>query len=77
MDNIYEKLTYILRNVFDDDTLVARPDLTADQVRGWDSFAHLRLILAVEEAFSVRFSASQITSLQNVGDLARLIHAKL
>jgi acyl carrier protein len=77
MDNIYEKLTDILRNVFDDDTLVARPDLTAEQVSGWDSFAHLRVILAVEKAFGVRFSASQITSLQNVGDLASLIHSKL
>jgi acyl carrier protein len=77
MDNIYEKLTDILRHVFDDDTLVARPDLTAEQVSGWDSFAHLRVILAVEEAFRVRFSASQITSLQNVGDLASLIHSKL
>ena len=64
LDSIYDRLTEILRDVFDDDTLVARPDLTADQVDGWDSFAHLRLIFAVEKAYGVDFAASQIASLR-------------
>lgn len=77
LDAIYERLTEILQDVFDDDTLVARPDLTADQVDGWDSFAHLRLIFAVEKSFGVNFAASQISALQNVGDLAQLINSKV
>jgi len=75
-EDIYEKLTDILRNLFDDDALVARPDLRADQVVGWDSFAHLRFIMAVEKAFGVRFTASQIGSFRNVGELAQLIASK-
>lgn len=74
---MYERLTELLRDVFDDDSLVARPDLTADQVAGWDSFAHLRLIFAVEKAFGVKFAASQISSLKNLGELAALIEAKI
>lgn len=74
---IYEKLTEILQDVFDDDTIVARPDLTADQVDGWDSFAHLRLMLTVERTFKVKFTAAQISSLKNVGDLAELIGARV
>jgi acyl carrier protein len=76
-DEIYAKLTGILRDVFDDDSVVARPDLTADQVAGWDSFAHLRVIFSVEKAFGVNFAASQISSLKNVGQLAELIDSKL
>jgi acyl carrier protein len=76
LDEIYGRLTEILRDVFDDDSLVARPDLTADQVAGWDSFAHLRLIFAVETSFRVKFAASQISGLKNLGELARLINAK-
>ena len=72
-DAIYERLTEILRDIFDDDDIVATPDLTADRVDGWDSLAHLRVVTTVEKAFDVRFAASQIASLQNVGDLARLI----
>ena len=77
LDEIYQKLTEIIRDLFDDDSLVATPDLTADQVDGWDSFAHLRLMLTVERTFGVDFAASQITSLKNVGELADLIQSKL
>ena len=76
LDAIYEKLSEILRDQFDDDDIVAGPGLTAGDVDGWDSFAHIRLMLAVEKSFGVAFSASQISSLNNVGDLANLIAAK-
>jgi acyl carrier protein len=77
LDSIYARLTQILRNVFDEETLVARPDLTADHVEGWDSFAQLRFIVAVEKEFSMKFSARQMSSLANVGDLAQLVAAHL
>jgi acyl carrier protein len=77
LDPTYAKLTEVLREVFDDDTLVATPELTAADVPGWDSFAHLRVIFTVEKAFGVSFSASQMSSLKNVGELAALIDTKL
>lgn len=77
LDQIFAKLTDVLRDVFDDDTLVATPELTASDVGGWDSFAHLRVIFTVENEFRVSFSASQMSSLKNVGELAELIQAKL
>jgi len=73
---VYEKLTEILRNVFDDDTLVATAELTADQVDGWDSFSQLRVIFAVEDTFGVKFSAAEVADLKNVGELAELIGTK-
>ena len=77
LDDIYQQLSGILRDVFDDDSLVARADLTASQVDGWDSFSHLRLMLSVERSFGVDFAASEISSLKNVGELASLIQSKL
>ena len=74
-DALYAKLTEILRNIFDDDSLVATRELTADQVDGWDSFAQLRLILAVEDGFGVKFAASEISNLKNVGELADRVAA--
>lgn len=76
LDDIYGRLTQILRDVFDDDSLIAVPELTADKVAGWDSFAHLRLIFAVETSFGVKFAASQISGLKNLGELAQLIESK-
>jgi acyl carrier protein len=73
---IFDELTALLRDVFDDDTLLATPQLTAHQVRGWDSLGHIRLILEIERVFRVRFSAAEISSLKNVGELAELIATK-
>lgn len=73
---IYDRLTTLLRDTFDDDELVATPELTADDVDEWDSLAHVRLMLAVEKAFGVKFSAAEVNRLKNVGELAALIQAK-
>jgi acyl carrier protein len=75
-DEIYQKLTGIFRSVFDDDSIVARPGLTADDVDEWDSLSHIRLVLTVEKAFNVKFSASEVAKLKNVGEFVDLIRSK-
>ena len=72
---IYEKLTPIFRDVFDDDDLKLRPDMTADDVPDWDSMSHIRLVLTVERQFQKKFPASRVSQLKNVGDLVSLIRA--
>jgi acyl carrier protein len=74
---IYRHLTTVFHEVFDDDDIVARPELTASDVEEWDSLRHIRLILSVEKAFQIRFSASEISDLKNVGELASLIQSKI
>lgn len=73
---IYEQLTQVFQDVFDDDELAITPDLTADDVEEWDSLSHIRLVLSVERAFKVKFSAAEVDKLKNVGDLVALIKAK-
>jgi len=70
---ILSKLTGIFRDVFNDETLVARPEMTAHEVDRWDSLSHMDMILLVEEAFGIRFRTREIADLMNVGDLVRLI----
>ena len=74
---LYAKLTAVFHDVFDDDELTLGPQMTASDVDGWDSLAHVRLILSVEKAFQVKFSASEIGRLKNVGELAQLIQTKV
>jgi acyl carrier protein len=73
---VYSKLTGVFRDVFDEDDVALTPQTTADDVDGWDSLSHIRLVLAVSKAFGVKFSASEIGSLKNVGELADLIEKK-
>jgi acyl carrier protein len=73
---IYAKLAPVFQDVFDDDTIVPHAEMVADDVEEWDSLSHIRLILALEQAFDVRFTASEVGAMDNVGDLVRLIQAK-
>jgi acyl carrier protein len=74
---IYDRLTKVFQDVFDDDEIVALPELSAADVEEWDSLKHVRLILSVENAFKIRFSASEVSNLKNVADLAKIIQSKV
>lgn len=74
---IYEKLTVVFRDVFDDEDLTPTPEMSAEDVEEWDSLSHIRLMLSVEKAFGVRFSTVELGGLKKVGDLSRLIAGKL
>lgn len=77
LEAIFNRLTPVLREVFDNDDLVATPELTASMVEGWDSLGNVRLFLEIERTFSLRFNAPEIASLKNVGQLAELIRHKI
>lgn len=74
--SILDRLTDILRDVFDQDDLVATPQMTARDVEGWDSLGNVQVFLAVEQRFKVRFSAAEIGSIDDVGDLVAMIAKK-
>ena len=73
---VYAALTEIFRDVFLRDDLELRPELTAKDVPGWDSFKQIDIILAVEEKYRVKFNTRELDSLHNVGDLVRVITGK-
>ncbi len=75
-ENVVDQLTQIFREVFDDDTIVLKDDMTADDVDGWDSLTHLRLIMQVEKVFDIKFSTNQLKSFGSAGDLISLIKEK-
>jgi acyl carrier protein len=74
---IYQRLTEIFQDVFDDDSIEVTPKLSADDVDGWDSLTHIRLILTIEKAFKIKFSTSEIVKLENVGEMVALIQGKV
>ena len=74
---MHSQLTTIFRDVFDDPDLTLNREMTADDVSEWDSLSHVRLMLTIERVFRVKFTASQVGSLKNVGDLMDILQHKL
>jgi len=70
------RLTTVLQEVFDDPALAIDEATTAEDIEGWDSVTHVLLVVAVEQAFAVKFKTAEIETLKNVGDLVRLIDRK-
>jgi acyl carrier protein len=75
--DVYAGLTEVFHELFADDTIVLTPETTAADVDGWDSFNHLNIIVAVEMRFGIKLQTNEIEGLNNVGDMVRLIMAKV
>jgi acyl carrier protein len=73
---IHARLTQVFREVFDSPELEIGESTTAQQVPGWDSLAHVDLIVSVEKAFGISFTTKEVMSLANVGDLLHLIERR-
>jgi acyl carrier protein len=73
---IYERLNSVFHSVFFDDSIHVTADTSAPDVDGWDSVAHVNLMVAVESEFGIEFTTQELESMETVGDMARLVAAK-
>ena len=73
---IYSVLSEVFQDVFLRDDIALTPDLTAKDVKGWDSFKQIEIVYTVEERFSIKLNAREIEALKSVGDLAAVIARK-
>ncbi len=75
-DAIFERLTRVFREVFQNDKLVVTPASSPADIVGWDSFANATLVVALETEFSIRFRPAELRTLTNAGKIADAITAK-
>lgn len=74
---IYSFLTGVFKDVFERDDIDIRPELTARDVVGWDSFKQVEITLALEEKFGIRIRTRELNNVANVGDLVKLVGQKM
>lgn len=67
----------VFREIFDDETLTLRDDMSAKDIDGWDSLAQINLIVALESEFGIRFKSNELTALANVGALKKAVSARV
>ncbi len=74
---IFEKLTAIFHDVFDDNELIIGETTSAKDIDEWDSLMHINLIMAVEAEFAIKFSMDDISRMKNVGEMVDIIKERL
>ena len=71
--NALEKIQTIFREVFDDPALVIDPATAPGTLPEWDSVAQVHIVLAVEEAFAMRFTTDEVARIHDVADLLAIL----
>lgn len=74
---IIEKLAAVFHEVFNDNNIVLRDDMTAAEVERWDSLTNMLMISEVEKLFGIKFKLKELNKLKSVGDLTATIESKL
>ena len=76
-EEIFSKLNEIFEDVLDLDKTPELNDATsASDIEEWDSLAQIQLVVAIEKAFSVKFTAKEMMSWKNVGEMVDTIQNK-
>jgi acyl carrier protein len=72
-----ERLAEVFRTLFNMPDLEIKDTLSAKDVPSWDSFNHINLIINIEEEFGTRFTHDEVSSMEQVGDLKKLLAVKI
>lgn len=74
---IHDNVQEIFRDVFDKEDLVIADETNAEDIEDWDSLAQVRLTVAIEKKFGIKFDFGELTALHNVGEMLELIEKKI
>lgn len=72
-ENVLAKVNEIFHEVFDDDNIVVKEEMTAADIKGWDSLRHITLIEEIEDVFDIRFAMKEVNGMKNVGEMIDII----
>lgn len=72
-EEVFERLTEVFADVFDDEEIELTDSTTSDDIEDWDSLEHVNLIIAVEQEFGIKFTMGEVTGMKNVGAMVDII----
>ena len=72
-----EEIRPIFVEVLGDEARSITEKTSATDVEGWDSFAHITIVVAVEEKYNISFTTEELGQMTCVGDFINLLDAKI
>ena len=75
-DSVFDRVTTTIGDALGAEDVVWSRDTAAKDVDDWTSIAHIRVMIAIEREFGVRFDTSDATRPENIGQLCDLIVSK-
>lgn len=72
-EEVFEKLTVIFQNNFDDENIRLTDETSSSDIEGWDSLEQVNLIVTIEDEFGVKFRIDEVNAMRNVGEMVDFI----
>ncbi len=76
MEDIHVRLEQVFRDVFNNDSLTLKDEMTSRDVAGWDSVAHMNLMFTIESRFGIQFVGNELAEFKDVGELKTYLVGK-
>jgi acyl carrier protein len=76
MNNVKERILYVMATVFEMEVINIQDDAAPGLVEAWDSLRHMTLIVSLEEEFGIRFTDDEMTDLLNLHLIYEVISSK-
>ena len=73
---VFDRLNTIFRDNFDDDEICLTDETSAEDIEDWDSLEQINLVVAIQDAFGIKFNIDEVNAMKNVGEMADAILAK-
>lgn len=74
--NVMNQLSRIFEEIVDRGSVCLSDATVPADVDGWDSLAHIQLVVAVEKQFDIKFTSEEILAWKNVGEMIDCILTK-
>jgi acyl carrier protein len=75
-DAILARVQDIFRTELDDDALAVSLNTRQQDLKGWDSLAHIRLVSGMENEFDIQFSLTEIEQISTVKQFVDAIQSR-
>lgn len=72
-EEVFEKVTMIFRDNFDDASIVLVDETSSEDIEKWDSLEQINLVVAIQSEFKIKFNIEEINAMGNVGEMVDFI----
>lgn len=76
MTVMQQRLERVFQEVLNDDHLRITDATSPENTEAWDSLAQVKLVVALEEEFKVKFTTDEVASLSTVGEFKETLGEK-
>ncbi|MFT7527889.1 MAG: acyl carrier protein [Arenicella sp.] len=76
MDTL-QRLKLVFQDTFSDDSYQFSTNTTQDDIEEWDSLNQIRLLMAIEQEFEIKFDLEEMEKLNGVSAIAEILSNRL